>query len=310
MLSDISQTVGLIAFFSGIATFFILYALYAPIVKKDKVSQAKIDVFGEDEHTYETSDTLGKYVRPILSNFLPQLPALPISTSSRNSLKNLILKSGNPWRISPDEFLGLTIALSILGLLVGSAITILAPLPSYLPPIVVILFTTSMFGAMPYMQYTSEKNNRTKTIEKELPEALDLLVITINSGQVFEFALENITKMLPEGMLRTEFTKVVIELQAGTTLERALVELRTKFESEDLESFTKAVIQTSKLGSNVTDTLTQQANFVRENWKARMERRIAKLETTLIIPLGVLMLPAFMLIFIAPTMSQLTGFFF
>jgi tight adherence protein C len=308
---DVSQTVGLIALFSGIATFFILYAIYAPVVNQrtDK-DQARIDMFGEQEPEYETGDSLGKYVRPVLNNFLPQLPRLPLSADSKKSLQNLIVKSGNPWKITPDEFVGLTFALGILGLLIGAGIAALDIVPDYLPPFVLVLFMTLAFAALPYSQYNTKKQARTKAIEKELPEALDLLVITIKSGQVFEFALENVTKMLPSGMLRTELTKVVVELQAGSTLERALVDLRTKFESEDMESFTKAVIQTSKLGSDVTETLTQQANFVRENWKARVERKIARLETTIFIPLVATMLPAFMVTFIAPTMSQISGFLF
>ena len=308
---DVSQTVGLIAHFSGIATFFILYAIYAPVVNQrtDK-DQARIDMFGEQEPEYETGDSLGKYVRPVLNNFLPQLPRLPLSADSKKSLQNLIVKSGNPWKITPDEFVGLTFALGILGLLIGAGIAALDIVPDYLPPFVLVLFMTLAFAALPYSQYNTKKQARTKAIEKELPEALDLLVITIKSGQVFEFALENVTKMLPSGMLRTELTKVVVELQAGSTLERALVDLRTKFESEDMESFTKAVIQTSKLGSDVTETLTQQANFVRENWKARVERKIARLETTIFIPLVATMLPAFMVTFIAPTMSQISGFLF
>lgn len=306
---NLAQTVGLVALFSGLATFFIAYALLAPIRHKDSSKDAaRLDIFGEQEITYETGDSLGKYVRPILNNFLPQLPNLPLSEGSKKSLRNLIVKSGNPWKINVEEFLGLTIGLSILGLLIGSAIAALGVLPSFLPPVVLIMFTTLALAALPYSQYNSRKEARTKAIEKELPEALDLLVITINSGQVFEFALEGVTKMLPEGMLRNEFTKVVIELQAGSTLERALIDLRTKFESEDLESFTKAVIQTTKLGSNVTDTLTQQSNFVRANWKSRIERKINRLETTIFIPLVVTMLPAFMITFVAPTLSQISGF--
>lgn len=305
-----AQTIGLIALFSAITVFFILYAIYAPVVRKETKDEVRSDFFGEHTPEYDTGDSLGKYVRPILNNFLPQLPKLPLTVDSRKGLDNLIIKSGNPWKINSEEFLGLTIALGILGLLIGAAISAIDVLPEYLPPLVLILFTTLALAALPYSQYNSKKESRTKAIEKELPEALDLLVITINSGQVFEFALEQVTKMLPEGMLRTELTKVVVELNAGSTLERALIDLRTKFDSEDMESFTKAVIQTSKLGSDVTETLTQQANYVRENWKARIERKIARLETTIFIPLVVTMLPAFMVTFIAPTMSQISGFLF
>lgn len=303
-------TIGLITLFSGLATFFILYALYAPIVKRDKVNSIQADVFGEVEETYEQGDSLGKYVRPVLNNFLPQMPSIPLSEESKKSLSSLIVKSGNPWKVNSEEFIGLSIALGILGLLIGSAVAAFGVLPEQLPPIIVIVFLAGSGLVLPYSSYNTRKQARTKAIEKELPEALDLLTITIASGQAFEFALENITRQLPEGLLRTEFTKVVVELQAGSTLEKTLTNLSRKFESQDLESFVKAVIQTSKLGSDVTQTLKQQADFVRSNYEARVEKMISSLETTMFIPLIITMLPAFMIIFIAPTLSQISGFLF
>ena len=307
---DTPTTVGLIALFAGLTTFFVLYAIYAPVVKREPKDSIQADVFGEQETVYEQGDSLGKYIRPVLNNFLPQMPSIPLGEERKKSLSNLIIKSGNPWRINGEEFIGLSVALGILGLLIGSVVAIINVLPAAVPPIVVIIFLCAAAMALPYSTYNTRKQARTKAIEKELPEALDLLVITIASGQAFEFALENITRQLPDGLLRGEFAKVVVELQAGSTLEKTLTDFSSKFESDDLESFTKAVIQTSKLGSDVTETLSQQADFVRSNYEARIEKMIARLETTMFIPLIITMLPAFMIIFIAPTLDQISGFLF
>lgn len=307
---ELQTVTGLITLFSGLTAFFILYAIYAPVVKRDKGNSIQADVFGEAEATVEQGDTLGRYVRPVLNNFLPQMPTIPLSEQSKKSLSQLIVKSGNPWKINTEEFIGLSIALSILGLLFGSAVAAFDVLPAQIPPIIVIIFLAGAGMVLPYSNYNSRKQARTKAIEKQLPEALDLLTITMASGQTFEFALENITRQLPEGLLRVEFTKVVVELQAGSTLEKTLLSLAYKFESQDLESFVKAVIQTSKLGSDVTLTLKQQADFVRANYEARVEKMISSLETTMFIPLIITMLPAFMIIFIAPTLNQISAFLF
>lgn len=306
---DITTSVGLIALFAGLTIFFTLYAIYAPVVKKDTNEGAiEQEIFGEQVETFEPDDSLGKYVRPVLNNFLPQLPKIKLSEERKHSLNNLIIKSGNVWRITAEEFVGLTIGLGILGLLLGSMLTLTGIIPAVVPPLIVIIFCGGALAALPYSTYNTRKQNRTKAIEKELPEALDLLTITIASGQVFEYALESVTKQLPDGLLRTEFGKVIVEMQAGSSLERSFNELSRKFESEDLESFTKAVIQATNLGSDVTDTLTQQAEFVRDNYEARLDRMIGRLETTILIPLTITMLPAFMLIFLAPVIQQLTAY--
>lgn len=306
---DTGTAIGLISLFAALTVFFTLYAIYAPVVYKEaKNGNIEEEVFGLQEETFAADDSLGKYVRPVLNNFMPQLPNIPMDAERKKKLTTLIVKSGNPWKVSPEEFIGLQIALGVLGLLGGSALAVANIIPAIIPPIVLVFFFGAVGYLIPFSIYNSRKQARSKAIEKELPGALDLLTITIASGQVFEYALESVTKQLPEGLLRVEFAKVIVELQAGSSLERSFSDLSHKFESEDLESFTKAVTQASHLGSDVSETLAQQADFVRSNYEARLEKMIAKLETTMFIPLIVTMLPAFMIIFIAPTISQLSGF--
>lgn len=306
---NIQTSVGLIALFAALTVFFALYALYAPVVHRIKRNGSiENDVFGEQVETYDTNDSLGKYVRPVLNNFLPQMPQINLGEERKRSLTNLIIKSGNPWKLNVEEFIGLQIALAVAGLLIGALLGFTGLLPAIIPPFVIVLFIGFLGYYAPYGVYNTRKQARTKAIQKELPEALDLLTITIASGQVFEFALESVTKQLSEGVLRTELAKIIIELQAGSTLEHSFTNFAQKFESEDLDSFTKAVIQSSHLGSDVSETLSQQADFVRSNYEARIERMIAKLETTMFIPLVITMLPALMLIFMAPTLSQLSTY--
>jgi tight adherence protein C len=304
---DASLSIGLLALFSALTVFFILYAIYAPIVERPK-SVVETEIFGEQVETFDADDSLGKYVRPVLNNFLPQMPNIPLSEERKKSFADLMLKSGNPWKVTVEEFIGLSIALSVFGLLLGAAIAASGTIPDVVPPIVVVIFIAASGLVMPYSVYNTRKETRSKIIQRQLPEALDLLTITIATGQSFEFALTSVSTQLPEGLLRTEFSKIVVELQAGSTLERSFKAFSRKFESQDLESFTKAVVLANDLGSDVSQTLTNQADFVRSNYEARIERMIGRLETTMFIPLITTMLPAFMIIFIAPTLSTLSGF--
>ncbi len=304
---DESLTIGMITVFAGLAVFFLFYAIYAPIVDRKDKPDWQEELFGSPQEVeVEKGDSLGKYVRPILNNFLPQLPRIPISEKTDKYMANLLVKSGNPWRITVEEFFGLTIALGIVGALIALALIALNVWPKEVPWPVTIIAFAGILGALPYSSYNSRKEARTKAIERQLPEALDLLTITIKSGMAFEYALETVTRQLPEGLIKDEFHKVVISLQAGETLNKVLADMVKNFQSEDLESFVKAVIQTNELGSDVSETLTQQSEFVRTNYEARLDRMIARMETTIFIPLSGLMLPAFMIIFIGPTIQQIT----
>jgi tight adherence protein C len=301
----ISSIPGLAAVFIGLTVFFTLYAVFTPFVATKTVSISD-DVFGESED-FVPEDSIGKYVRPILRNFLPQLPMGAVSKNRRKSLSELIIKSGNPWKVTPEEFVGLQIAFAVAGFMIGAALGFTGLIP-FIPPLLIVLILPVMGFFVPYSIYNSRKEARTKAIQKQLPEALDLLTVTLTSGQTFEPALRNITTQLPEGLLRQEFTKINVELQAGSTLERTLTAFWKNNASEEAESFSKAVVQTQKLGSDVSETLVQQSQFARANYEARIQKMIARLSTTMFIPLICTMLPAFLIIFIVPTLSQLQGF--
>jgi tight adherence protein C len=307
---EIEQTIGLLAFFIGIAVFFLMYALYAPVVERTTENEKLVNLFEDEDEEYNydeemKGDSIGKYIRPILNNFLPTIPRIPLSNTRKQSLNKLIVQSGNPWKLNGEELIGLMIAFSIIGFMIGIVLLATGTMPEMIPGPVIVVLLAAMGGALPYSKYNSAKEARTKAIEKELPEALDLLKITINSGQTFEHAMESVTKQLPKGVLREEFQRVVIEMQAGSSMERAFKSLTSRFKSEDLESFSKAVIQTTKLGSDVSDTLKHQADYVRANYEARLQRMIARLETTMFIPLIGTMLPAFMIIIIAPVLMSI-----
>lgn len=297
---------GLAAIFVGLGVFFVFYAVYAPFteLKKDSIQD---EVFGAQDDFVPT-DSLGKYVRPILNNILPQLPMAPLSEKRKKSISDLMIKSGNPWRLTPEEFVGIQITFAIIGFMVGCALGFTGIIPAVVPPLVVVIGLALAGFLIPYSVYNSKKESRTRDIQKQLPEALDLLTVTLGSGQTFEPALRNITTQLPEGLLRQEFTKINVELQAGSSLERSLTSFYRTNAAEEAESFAKAVIQTQKLGSDVTETLEQQSDLARENYEARIERMIGRLATTMFIPLIITMLPAFLIIFIVPTLSQLSNF--
>jgi tight adherence protein C len=304
---DIASIPGLVAIFIGIAAFFTVYAIVAPFTAKKRDS-IQDEVFGEEE-AFVPTDSLGKYVRPILSNFLPQLPAGLISGTRRRGVADLLVKAGNPWKVTPEEFIGLQLVFTMGGFIVGSALGFTGLL-SIIPPLALVIGISAIGFFIPYSIYNTRKENRTKQIQRQLPEALDLLTVTLSSGQTFEPALRSVTAQLPEGLLRQEFTKINVELQAGSTLERSLTSFYKTNAAEEAESFSKAVIQTQKLGSDVSETLSQQSDFARSNYESRLERMIARLSTTMFIPLIITMLPAFLIIFIIPTLFQLQGFLF
>lgn len=295
-MENINALPGLAAIFGALTVFFILYAVLAPRIERVRTnSSGPID----------EKDTLGKYVKPVLNEFLPQLPPIKLKKDRAAKIAELIHKSGNPWRLNQEEFIGIMAALGITGGIFGSIIAAFGSLDIN-PLIMIIAFTAAGFF-YPYSVYNTARQKRTAELQRNLPQALDLLTVTMSAGETFQPAVISVVKQLPDSLVKREFNKIAINTQAGISIEQSLLDFASITDSDEATNFAKAVIQSQKLGSDVSETLSQQASFTRDSKETRIEEKIAKLNTTLFIPLSLTMLPAFLLIFITPIMLGLIG---
>jgi tight adherence protein C len=301
---NIAVAPAIIALLGMLTVICALYAIYTPMKapKRDAIK----DEFFNGTSSDMVTDSLGKYARPLVNNFLPQLPTAELTQERKEKVADFILKAGNPWKLNPEEYLAMKYIFGAIGFFIGLVLAVLNLIP-VAPWYAVIGLFTLIGGFIPYSTYNSKKQSRTIESQKQLPEALDLLVVTLTAGEPFESALGQIVQQLPDGLMKIELSKVNLKIKAGTTLERALTQLSKEIESEELDSFGRAIIQAQKLGADVTETLQQQASFVRENHEARVEKMIAKLSSLMFIPLAATMLPAFLIIFLAPSLIQIQG---
>lgn len=303
-----STTVGLTAFLAGLTIFFTLYAIFAP--KKDiKTIRSHEEVLSSGQEMTDAATAFDRYVRPMLRNFLPQSPlSATLNNAQHDKISELLIRSGNPWNLRPEEYRGTQILFAFFGAIAGLALWVFNVVP--IPGFLFAIFLPIMGWALVFSVHNSARENRVKEVTKQLPEALDLLVVTMTSGQNFEPALSQITPRLPEGLLREEFSRVNADIASGRGLEASLNSFARRAASDEVESFAKSVVQTQKLGADVTETLVQQAAAARQAYEAKLEKKIAKLSSNMFMFLIPTMLPAFMIIFIAPVTQQLSGTLF
>jgi tight adherence protein C len=296
---------GIIALLGALTVICALYAIYTPVkaLKRDSI---KDEFFGGNTTTATTGEGIGKYARPLLNNFLPQFPAPEMSAERKDKVAEFILKAGNPWKLNPEEYSAMKWIFASIGFFIGLVISVLNLVP-FIPWYAFLGLFTLVGFAIPYSTYNSKKEARTHEAQKELPEALDLLVVTLTAGEPFESAIRQVVTQLPKGLIKDELGKVDLKIRAGNSLESALTTFSSEIDAEEVESFTKSIIQAQKLGADVTETLQQQAMFVRENHEARVEKMIARLSTLMFIPLAATMLPAFIIIFLLPSIQQISS---
>jgi len=142
-----------------------------------------------------------------------------------------------------------------------------------------------------------------KQIQRTLPDALELLTITVEAGMGFDAALNQVARNT-EGPLSGEFFRVLQEMQmkSRTDAFRALSDRTTV---ADLRSFVSSMVQADKLGVPIGRVLREQSKEMRLKRRQRAEEQAMKVPVKLLFPTVVCILPVLFVVVLAPSFMSL-----
>ncbi|HEV7157532.1 MAG TPA: type II secretion system F family protein [Caulobacteraceae bacterium] len=145
-------------------------------------------------------------------------------------------------------------------------------------------------------------NARKTEIEHEFPDALDLLVVCVESGLGLEGAIVRVASETHESHPRIskEFDMVSLELQAGRTRAEALRNMSERTQVEMIASFVALLIQTDALGGSIATTLRTYSAEMRQHRMLKAEEKAMRLPVLLTIPLVLFILPVIMMAVMLP----------
>ena len=146
--------------------------------------------------------------------------------------------------------------------------------------------------------------DRTDQMQREMPDALDLLVISVESGLGFDAALSQVARNTT-GPLADEFFRVLQEMQLGTSRAEALRALAERTDVNDLRGFITAMVQADQLGIPIANVLRIQAREMRIRRSQRAEETAMKVPVKILFPLIFCILPALFIVIIGPAAIQI-----
>lgn len=124
-------------------------------------------------------------------------------------------------------------------------------------------------GALvPYRILLAKRKRRVKKFEKQLPDALGLLVRGLKAGYAFTSGLQLAANEMPDPIGK-EFRKTFIEFNHGMDLDLALLHLCQRVPLPDLKFFTTAVMIQRETGGNLAEILEKSANLIRERFQLK-----------------------------------------
>lgn len=145
---------------------------------------------------------------------------------------------------------------------------------------------------------------RQKDIEKELPDVLDLLTISIEAGLGFDAAVQRVVQK-SQGPLSTEFNQALQEMRIGKTRRESLKDLGERNGVDDLSKFVEAIIQADQLGVSLGNVLRNQSDQMRILRRQRVEQKAMKAPVKMLLPLVLFIFPTIFVVVLAPAMIQI-----
>jgi len=151
----------------------------------------------------------------------------------------------------------------------------------------------------PDFYLSSKAGGRGNGILEQLPDALDLLTISVEAGLGFDAAIVKVTEKM-KGPLSDEFKRAAGEQRVGKSRQDALRGISERVEVKELKNFISAIIQADQLGVSMSKVLRIQSEQLRQERRQRAEEKAARAPILIMLPTVGCIFPSLFIVILAP----------
>lgn len=144
---------------------------------------------------------------------------------------------------------------------------------------------------------------RQQDMAKALPDAMDLLTISVEAGLGFDAALSQVARNT-EGPLAGEFMRVLQEMQIGKSRGDAFRALAVRTNVPELKAFVSSLTQADAFGIPVANVLREQSKELRVKRRQRAEERAQKVPVKIMVPLILFIFPVIFIVILGPAVAN------
>jgi tight adherence protein C len=306
----------LLALLAAAGVGLLVTGLYLPRTGKDVVAE-RLAVFNQRPRSLEEIELQQPFTERVMRPFIRQLAdALSRFQQARSknpkesqvrgieAIQRKLALAGNPYRWTPADYLGIK---AFAALVLGGVLFFLMTIGGQTGYAFLFGGIGVAFGWFgPELLLRSKTRARQKQIQRALPDALDLLVISVEAGLGFDAAIQRLVEKRDDA-LAAEFARVLAEMRVGRSRRDALKDMVQRTQVPDLNNFVGAILQAEQLGVSVTKVLTVQAEQMRTVRRQRAEEKAAQLQLKLIFPLAIFIFPALCVVIMGPIWPTMAG---
>ena len=240
----------------------------------------------------------------VLTPGIRRLAEVTLRLSPKASVEGIgtrLIASGLAGRISTTQFLAIKGGMALGGLVLALVVSITA-----LP--VAVFFLAPLFAVLgfvfPNIFVTFATRSRRERILRELPDALDLLAVSVEAGLGFDGAVTKLTEHM-DGALVDEFSLTLGEIRIGKSRSEALKGMAARVPVPEVGAFVRAVTQAEQMGISLGRILRVQAADSRNRRQAAAEEKAMKAPIKMLFPTVIFIFPAMFIVILGPALLNL-----
>ena len=250
------------------------------------------------EMTKELDKTFGERVIDPLYQRANRLGRRITGADAADRIRHKLDLAGNPPGWTVDRVGAGKIVGAVAGLGISALLAMVFGVSFTVGVVMVAGGTFAGFMGPNFFLYQSAYN-RAQLMQRELPDAIDLLTISVESGLGFDAALQQVARNT-EGPLAGEFQRCLQEMQLGKGRSDALRALGERNTMPDLRSFVSAMVQADAFGIPVGQVLRVQSSEIRVKRRQWAEEKAQKVPVKITVPLIFCILPCLFIAVLGP----------
>lgn len=268
----------------------------------------RLQQYGARPRTLEEIELSAPFTERVLSPLIRGMARFITRFTPQQNMESVRHKldiAGNPNDWTVAEFLGVR----GLSAVFASVVAVLLAFALRSDPAVLLLFFS--IGAalgfyLPILWLGMKIRSRQHAIQRALPDALDLLTISVEAGLAFDSAMAKVAEKWDNELSRA-FARVISEIRVGKLRREALRDMSDRTDVPDVKNFIAAVIQADQLGVSIAKVLRIQSEQMRVKRRQRAEEQANQAPVKMLIPLAFLIFPSIFMVLLGPTVIIFLG---
>jgi tight adherence protein C len=294
----------LAALMLGFAVFLVGEVATSP-QRRRHIALKRAAAYGARKRDDETE--IPRFKERVLVPTVDRLASLTLRLNPKVSVDSIsarLIAAGLATRISTTQFLAAKAACAVGGVLFGLLVVVVA---SPTMGIVLVLVGAGAGFFLPEVFLSMRIKARRERIRSELPDALDLLAVSVEAGLGLDGAIAKLTEHM-DGALVDEFALTLGEMRIGEARPDALKKLAERVPAPELAAFVRSVLQADQLGISLGRILRVQAADSRLRRQAAAEEKAMKAPIKMLFPTAIFIFPAMFVVILGPAMLTLSTY--